>query len=67
MSDFMSLATIRRMAADLMGVGENRIRMKPDELVSIKTAITRKDVLNLIDQKNIYAIPVQGRLKKDPY
>ncbi len=57
----MSIATVRRIASKLLGVGESRVRFVPDELESIKTAITRSDVSNLISQKSITVIPVKGK------
>ncbi len=52
--------TIRRLASDLMGVGESRIRFDTENLAKINEALTRDDVRALIKEKVIYALPVHG-------
>ncbi len=56
----MKLTTQRRLAADLLGVGENRIWMDPTQLERISSAITRRDVERLIKEGVIRAKPVKG-------
>ena len=51
----MSLNTQRRMAADLLKVGINRIRFNPEILTEIKEAITKSDIRSLIKKKVIIA------------
>ncbi|TDA31707.1 MAG: 50S ribosomal protein L19e, partial [Hadesarchaea archaeon] len=56
----MKLSTQRRLAASLLGVGENRIWMDPSRLEEIASAITRRDVERLIKEGAIRAKPVKG-------
>ncbi len=48
------LSTIRRLAADILGVGENKIRIKPEEIGRAEGALTREDVRGLIRDKVVY-------------
>jgi large subunit ribosomal protein L19e len=56
----MKLTTQRRLAASLLGVGENRIWMDPAKVEEISSAITRRDVERLIGEGAIKAKPVRG-------
>ncbi len=47
-----SLKTQRRLASDILRVGENRVWIDPSKWKEVKEAITRSDVESLID-KNI--------------
>jgi len=60
MSDFMGIATIRRIASDLLGVGENRVKIKPEEIKKVEEALTRDDVRSLIKEGVIYAERKKG-------
>jgi large subunit ribosomal protein L19e len=57
----MAIATIRRLAADIMHVGENKIRIAPDSVKEAEGALTRADVRGLIDKGIIIKLKVQGR------
>lgn len=46
MSDLKSQ---KRMAADILDVGENRVWIDPDHIEKVQEAITRKDIRNLIE------------------
>jgi len=59
----MQLKLQRRLAADIMGVGENRVRFDPERLEDIADAITREDVRALIEEGAIYAAPVRGQTR----
>ncbi len=59
----MQLKLQRRLAADILGVGENRIRFDPERLEDIADAITREDVRALIEEGAIYAAPVKGQTR----
>lgn len=48
------LSTIKRLASDLLGVGESKIRIKPEEIGRAESALTREDVRGLIKDKVIY-------------
>jgi len=60
----MSFDTVRRLAADILAVGEKRIRFVSDKLSDIKSAMSRADVRDLIDKKAIIVLPKKGRRKK---
>ncbi|MDD5339880.1 MAG: 50S ribosomal protein L19e [Candidatus ainarchaeum sp.] len=57
----MAIATIRRLAADILHVGENKIRISPDSLKEAEGALTRVDVKGLIDKGIITKLKPQGR------
>ncbi len=61
----MAIYTVRRLAADILGVGENKIRMKPDELQRVEEALTRVDVQNLINDGTVYTAKFIGKRKQD--
>jgi large subunit ribosomal protein L19e len=46
----MTIATVRRLAADILNVGENKIRINPDSIKDAEGALTRSDVKNLIEK-----------------
>ncbi len=50
----------KRLAADILDVGENRVRFDPDEQAEIADAITRDDVRELIDSGLIEAETATG-------
>jgi large subunit ribosomal protein L19e len=56
----MSLQTVRRIAADVLGIGENRIKIKHGEEAKVGEALTREDVRGLLSQGLVYAVPVKG-------
>lgn len=56
----MAQNTIRRLAASIMGIGESKIRFRPDQLSRINEALTRDDVRGLVEEGLIYAIPRRG-------
>lgn len=43
------LKSQRRMAAEIMGIGQNRVWIDPDEEERVEEAITRQDIRNLIE------------------
>jgi len=61
----MTIGTVKRLAADMMGVGVNRIRILPDRFKEADKALTRADVRNLIKSGIVKKVPVQGRRKKN--
>jgi len=62
----MGLATIKRLAADIMKVGVNKVRIDPDNLAKASEALTRNDVRGLIQGGIVYRAPVEGRRRKKP-
>lgn len=59
----MTVHTVRRLAADLLNIGENRVRIDPTSISEVKSAMTRGDVQALIDKGLIKAAPKKGRKK----
>ncbi|MBE6514101.1 MAG: 50S ribosomal protein L19e [Candidatus Methanomethylophilaceae archaeon] len=53
----------RRMAADILKCGENRVWMNPDKLEDIEDCITRADIRTAIDSGLIKAKPKNGTSK----
>lgn len=59
----MNLRFVRRMAADVLGVGENAIWFDPDRSGEISTAITRDDVRRLVREGKIRVRPENTKSK----
>jgi len=57
MSDLKSQ---RRMAAEVMDVGENRVWIDPEHTDKVEEAITRQDIRNLVEGGTISKKDVQG-------
>lgn len=56
----MNLSNQKRIAADVMGVGTNRIHINPDEMETVSEAITREDIRILVHKGVISAKPKIG-------
>ncbi|RME55502.1 50S ribosomal protein L19e [Candidatus Woesearchaeota archaeon] len=56
----MKLTSQRRIAAQLLKVGENKVWFDPDRLDEIKEAITKADIRSLISNLAIQAKPDKG-------
>jgi large subunit ribosomal protein L19e len=54
------LGAQRRLAADVLDVGENRIWLNPDAQEELADAITREDIREQVQQGNIQADEPQG-------
>ncbi len=50
----------KRLAADILGIGENRVRFDPDAQSEIAEAITREDVRELVQNGTIEAKAAKG-------
>jgi len=57
------LSAQKRLAADVLDVGESRVWFDPDEQGDIAEAITREDIRELVDEGTIRAEPKQGNSK----
>jgi len=57
----MAISTVRRLAADIFGVGERKIRFAPESIKEIEGAMTRDDVRGLIEKGLVKKLPVKGR------
>lgn len=53
----MDLEMQKRIAADILGVGEGKVWIDSDRMAEVSTAITRIDVKQLIDEGAIKAKP----------
>ncbi|MBN1681948.1 50S ribosomal protein L19e [Candidatus Bathyarchaeota archaeon] len=51
----MNLTNQRRLAAEILGVGQNRIWIDPEKTSDVEIAITRAEIRKLIDDKVIKA------------
>ena len=56
----MKLRTQRRLAAEILKVGENRIWMDPSRTEEISLAISKEDIRKLIKKRFIRAKPERG-------
>ena len=56
----MAMNTVRRIAAEIIGVGENKVRFQPEANSKIAEALTREDVRSLIKDGSIYFIAPRG-------
>jgi len=56
----MNLKNQRRMAAQILKCGENRVWMDPNRLEDVEDSITRADVRTLISSGTIAAAPKRG-------
>lgn len=60
----MSATTVKRLAADILKVGRNRIRIKEGENSRVTEALTREDVRGLIDDGAVYGMAYVGPRSK---
>ncbi|MFQ5999294.1 MAG: 50S ribosomal protein L19e [Candidatus Bathyarchaeia archaeon] len=56
----MSLKSQRRLAADLLKVGEGRVWIDPDRTEDVEVAITREEIRRLIHEGVIRSLPKKG-------
>ncbi|MCW4016369.1 MAG: 50S ribosomal protein L19e [Candidatus Bathyarchaeota archaeon] len=56
----MSLKSQRRLAAEILKVGEGRVWIDPERIDYVETAITREEIRKLIHEKVVKSLPVQG-------
>jgi len=56
----VNLSVQRRIAAEILKVGESRVWFDPERIEDISTAVTREDVRSLIKQGAIKAKPKVG-------
>jgi len=61
----VAINTVRRLAADIMHIGENRVRIKPESIKEAEAAMTRADVRKMIEKKLISKAEIKGRRKKE--
>lgn len=56
----MSVRAQRRIAAEIMKIGENRVWLDPEDMDAISSAITRNEIRKLIHEGAIRAMPRTG-------
>lgn len=57
----MTIGTVRRLAADIMGVGRNKVRISSEGMAEVEGALTRSDVKGLIEKGIITKAKAKGR------
>jgi len=55
-----NLKSQRRLAAQILKVGQNRVWINPERMDDVETAITREEVKKLIHEKVILSLPEAG-------
>jgi len=56
----LSLRSQRRMAAEILGVGEDRVWIDPERIEEVEAAITREDIKRLIHEGVIRKLKDRG-------
>jgi len=56
----LSLKSQRRLAAEILKVGTNRVRINPDRIEDVEVAITREEIRKLIHEGVIQPAPKKG-------
>ncbi|RFA93964.1 50S ribosomal protein L19e [Pyrobaculum aerophilum] len=54
------MVDVKRLAADILGVGVSRIKISPEAAERLEEVVTKDDVRALIDQGLIWAEPEKG-------
>ena len=55
-----NLKSQRRLAAQILNVGENRVWMNPDKTDDVEAAITREEIRKLVHEGTIRPLPEKG-------
>ncbi|MCW4011163.1 MAG: 50S ribosomal protein L19e [Candidatus Bathyarchaeota archaeon] len=55
-----NLTSQRRLASKIMKVGRNRVRINPQRVEDVESAITREEVRKLVHEKAITVAPIVG-------
>ena len=50
----------RRLAAQILKIGQNRVWISPEHMTDVEGAISREEVRKLIHEKIIVSLPVKG-------
>jgi large subunit ribosomal protein L19e len=56
----MAMNTVRRIASEILGVGESKIKFNPEATSKIGEALTREDIRGLIQDGSIVMISPRG-------
>jgi large subunit ribosomal protein L19e len=60
----MSLSIQKRIAAEILGCGVNKVRFDTERLEDVEDAITRADIRRLIEEGAIYRAPDTGHTRQ---
>lgn len=55
-----NLSNQRRLAAEILKIGKNRVWIDPERIDDVDAAITREEIRKLIHEKVITSLPVKG-------
>jgi large subunit ribosomal protein L19e len=55
-----NLSSQRRLAAQILKVGQNRVWINPERIDDVEGAITREEIKKLIREKTIVSLPEKG-------
>lgn len=55
-----NLSGQRRLAAQILKIGQNRVWINPERMSDVEGAITREEIRKLIHEKTIVALPQKG-------
>ena len=55
-----NLSSQRRLAAQILKIGQNRVWIDPERVSDVEGAITREEIKKLIHEKLIVSLPQQG-------
>jgi large subunit ribosomal protein L19e len=55
-----NLSSQRRLAAQILKIGQNRVWIDPERMDDVESAITREEVRKLIHEKVIVSLPEKG-------
>ena len=55
-----NLSSQRRLAAEILKIGQNRVWIDPERMDDVEGAITREEVKKLIHEKIIVSLPEKG-------
>ena len=55
-----NLSSQRRLAAEILKIGQNRVWIDPERMDDVEGAITREEVKKLIHEKVIVSLPEKG-------
>jgi len=56
----LSLKSQRRLAAEILKIGEGRVWIDPERIDYVESAITREEIKKLIHEKVVQSIPEKG-------
>lgn len=56
----VSLKSQRRLAAEILKVGEHRVWIDPERVDEVEIAITRQEIRKLIHESKIKSLPMKG-------